>query len=148
MFDHGLQVCIRRRSITACNSISKLCWSQPTCPRNHGLQLHITKPAWSRPTGTSSMWLDYSPESFLQTHSITASMCISTPAQSLPPIVHTRGLELHIAKYWISLQPSPAPTLRNSVLEVDLETSPIITSEYIAGFNETPCPEMVELDAT
>jgi len=78
--NHGLQVHLQTRSITASNCISKVAWSQPPSvsltSHYYVLQTRsitatncISKVAWCRPPSVSSNSLDY----ILQTRSIIAS---------------------------------------------------------------------------
>jgi len=83
--DHGLQVCLQTRSITA----SKL--------------------AQSRRLSVSASWLNYS----LQSRSITASMCISKLAGLLPASSHNYGLQVDISKLAQLWPPTECPKYRS-----------------------------------
>jgi len=86
--DHGLQVPLHTRLITASKCISILAGLRPASLREHGLQVHlqtrsitisecISKFTRSLPPSVSPNMLDHRLQVHLQTHSITASEYIS-----------------------------------------------------------------------
>jgi len=68
---------LQSHSITASSCISKLAQLWPRSSHNHGLQVHISKLALSRPPGASPNTLDYCLQVPPQSCCITASECIS-----------------------------------------------------------------------
>ena len=91
--DHGLQVHLQTRSITA--------------PK--------FAPSW--PPSASPNSLDHGLQVNLQTHSITASKCTSTHARLRPPSSHDHGLQVHLQSRW--LRP---PSSHHHGLQVRLKT--------------------------
>jgi len=76
----GLQVHLQTRSSTAPNCISRLARLHPPSASlnslNYGLEVHISKPDWSRPPSAFPNSLDHNLGVHLQVHSIMASMYI------------------------------------------------------------------------
>jgi hypothetical protein len=72
LLDHGLQVYLQMRSITACKFIP------------------------SQPPNVSPNLLDYGLQLNIQTRSITASKCISRPARFRPASSHNHGLQVYL----------------------------------------------------
>jgi len=85
LLDHGLQMHVQTRSITASNCISKLARLRPPSSHHHGLQVHIFKLVLSRPPGASPNLLDHGLPVHLQTQSIMASNYISKHTWLWPP---------------------------------------------------------------
>jgi len=72
---------LQTRWITASKCISILAWLRPAGLHDHGLQVHISKLAQSRPPSVSPDSLNHC----LLIRSIMASKCISKLARSRPP---------------------------------------------------------------
>jgi len=146
LLDHGLQLYLQTRSITA--SMVPRSWPASACLQTRSITASkcICKPARWRPPGASpdlvdsglqlflqSRFIEASkfarslpPSAYLQTCSITASQCISILRQSLPPNI--------------------SPNIFHYGLQVHLQTWWIIGSECISEFTRSWCGEMVVLD--
>ena len=74
---HRLQVHLQTRSITASKGISRLDRLRPASSHDHGLQVHISTLARSRPPSASPNSLDYRLQVHLHSRLITASEYIS-----------------------------------------------------------------------
>jgi len=91
----------------------------------------LPPPQWPRPS-TPPMSLDHCLQVHLQTHSITASMCISNLAQLRPPSSHHHSLQVHLQTCSITasecisnLTWSWSPHSLNQCLQVYLQTRSI-----------------------
>jgi len=124
LFDHGIQVYLQTRSITAFKCISKLARLRPTCSHEHALQVH------------------------LQSCSITASKCNSNLARSRPPSISPNSLDYglqvctSVASKCISnlagsLPPSESPISLDHGLQVPLQTPSITASKCISEFTRS-----------
>ena len=78
------------------------------------------------PQGISPNSLDHGLQVHLQTHSITASQCISKLSRSRPPTIFPNTLDCG--------------------LPVHLQACSIIASECVSQFTRSPCDEIVELE--
>jgi len=159
--------------LTASKYSSNLARSQPPSSHSHGLQVHISKLAWSWPPSASPNSLDYGlwgypksrlitaskfawsqPPSGLQTRSITASNCIYTLARLRPPSSHDHGLQVHLQtrsntayKCISKLARSQPPSVSPNLHDYGLQVRTIKASECISKFTRTRCGEMVELES-
>jgi len=137
LVDHGLQVHLPTRSITASKCISTLAWSRPlsVSPNllNQGLQVHLWV-TWSRPPSTSPNLLDHGLQGYLwvtrsrpessspNSRSSTASKCISN---------------------LVRLQPSsPSLSSLSHGLPVHLQTCSITASKCISTFTKESPPSL------
>jgi len=91
--NQGLQVHLQTRSITASRCISSLAPLRSASSHGHGLQVHIFKLARLRPPSVSPNSLDHCLQVHLQTHSITASKCISNVARLRPRSLSLSALD-------------------------------------------------------
>jgi len=157
--DHGLQVHLQTRSITASKCISefnlisaskripKLAWSRPPSvslsstwsqPPSASLSYSISaskcisKPARSRPPSASlcSTWSQ--PPSVFLSYSISASKCISKPARLRPPSASLSSTR--------SRPPSASPNSLDRSLQVHLPVHMITASKCISRFSQSASP--------
>ena len=104
LLDHGLQMYLQTRSITASKFTRSWPPSASTHSLDHYLQVHvqtrlitpskcISKLARSQPSSVSLHSPDYGLQVHLQSRSITASNCISKLARSPPPSASPNSLD-------------------------------------------------------
>ena len=94
--DHGLQVHLPTRSMTASNCISNLAQLRPPRLHDYGPQEHLQ----TRSITASKFTQSWPPSAYLQTHSITASRCMSKLGRSQPP-----SLSLNSLDYGLEVRP-------------------------------------------
>jgi len=123
--DHGPQMHLQTRSITASKCISQLPWLRPPNSLNHGVQVH------------------------LQTHSITASQSISTLKRLWPAIAspnshdHSLQVHLHSSSIIASKCISKVAQLRHpNLLDHGLQFRTIVASKCIFKYAPLPPPSV------
>jgi len=102
--DHGLQVYLHTRSITASKCISKLARSRPPSASpnslDHGPQVYLQ----TRSITACKFARSWPPSAYLHTRSITASKCISKLARLPPPSASPKSLDHGLGVYlWVHL---------------------------------------------
>jgi hypothetical protein len=110
---HGRQVYLQPRAITASKCISRLGTLRPASLHDHGLKVHISKLARSRPPRVSPTSLHHGLKVYLQSRLITAFKCISCLVRLRAAGSHDHGLQVQISKLARSRRPSVLPTALN-----------------------------------
>jgi len=117
----------------ASKCISRLARLRHASLHDHGLQVHITRLARSRPPSVSPNSLDYRLQVYLQTRSITACKCISRLARSRPPSVSPDSLDYGLQARTIMASKCISPHSLDHGLLVYLQTPPITAPKCISN---------------
>ena len=124
--DYGLPVHLQTRSIVACN----LARSQPPSASPNSLDYCL-----------QVRMIMASTSAYLQTHTITASKCISKLARLQPPEVHLQTPSISISecisKFTLSRPLSVSPNTLDYRLQVHLQSRSITALECISEFTRS-----------